>query len=110
MPRLIPTHGDRIVLISPEGIEYPGTIAERESELGNANIEFSYRIKTALNHPDLWRNWKIRLEDEDCSFGDFQTFLTTDRLDDEKNVLLRTLAIAENKVGKIEQAKEKISP
>jgi hypothetical protein len=80
MPKLIPNYGDKIVLISPDGIEYPGTIEKRDTLHNYEGLyAMCFKINSRLDSPHLWRGWRIRLEDEDRSFTDFGAFLTTDR-------------------------------
>lgn len=79
MPTLIPCDGDKIVMISPEGLEYPGTIEKR-----NSGLENDYSIKSSLSFSSrIYPGWRIRLEEEDQWFGDFLVFLTTDRSREE---------------------------
>lgn len=73
MPKLIPCDGDKIVLISPDGIEYPGTIERKGLTPCN-----TYRIESTLGS-GLPPNWRMRLEEEDRTFISFPVFLTTDR-------------------------------
>lgn len=77
---LLPYDGDKIVLISPDGIEYPGTIEKRDMpDCYNDLHAMCFKINSRLEHPDLWPGWEIKLEKEDRSFRDFGAFLTTDR-------------------------------
>lgn len=80
MPKLIPDDGDKIVLISPDGIEYQGTLQKRDTLADCEELyKMAFKLNTPLDSPDLWPDWRIRLEDEDQSFTDFGAFLTTDR-------------------------------
>lgn len=80
MPKLIPDDGDKIVLISPDGIEYPGTIEKRDTLYGwEEAYKRGFKINSRLHSSHLWHGWRIRLEDEDRSFTDFGAFLNTDR-------------------------------
>lgn len=80
MPKLIPDDGDKIVLISPDGIEYPGTIEKRDTLIDCQELyKMAFKLNTRLDSSHLWPGWRIRLEDEDRSFTDFGAFLTTDR-------------------------------
>lgn len=80
MPKLIPDDGDKIVLISPDGIEYPGTIVKSDTLIDVEELyKMAFKLNTRLDSWHMWPGWRIRLEDEDRSFTDFGAFLTTDR-------------------------------